>query len=126
MSTAAARARCHHITPLTLPKEKRGKVLGLVESATYQTGETTLEAGDRLLLYTDGIYEVFAGDREFGMEGFLTTLHQHADLPAPALLDRLLDAARAFGGLPEFEDDVCLLTIDIAPDESEPTVVASV
>ncbi len=120
------RARDATITPLTLPKEKRGKVLGLVESATYQTGETTLEAGDRLLLYTDGIYEVFAGDREFGMEGFLTTLHQHADLPAPALLDQLLDAARGFGGSPEFEDDVCLLTIDIAPDESEPTVVASV
>jgi serine phosphatase RsbU (regulator of sigma subunit) len=54
-----------------LPKDKRGKVLGLVESATYQTGQINLQPADRLLLYTDGIYEVFAGNQEFGMDGFM-------------------------------------------------------
>ena len=103
------------ITPLALPKDKRGAVLGLVESASYQTGEASLEAGDRLLLYTDGIYEVFAGDKEFGMEGFMAALHEHASLSASDLMDRLLETARAFGDSKEFEDDVCLLSVDIAP-----------
>ena len=102
------------IIPLALSREKRGKVLGLVESATYQTGEASLETGDRLVLYTDGIYEVFHGDQEFGMDGLLASLHRHARLPASLLLDRLIAAARDFSGAPEFEDDVCLLAIDIA------------
>lgn len=104
------------IIPLALPKDKRGKVLGLMETSMYQTGETTLEAGDRLLLYTDGIYEVFSGDKEFGMDGLLATLQRHAGLAAPEMLDHLLEAARAFGSSQEFEDDVCLLAVDIAPD----------
>lgn len=107
------------IIPLALPKDKRGKVLGLVESSAYQTGQTKLEPGDRLLLYTDGIYEVFDGDKEFGMDGFLAALHTHSNLATPTLLDRLLETARAFGGAQEFEDDVCLLAVDIVPDESK-------
>jgi serine phosphatase RsbU (regulator of sigma subunit) len=107
------------VTPLALAKDKRGKVLGLLESATYQTGESTLEAGDRLLLYTDGISEVFAGDKEFGVEGVTRVLREQAGQGASALLDRLVTTARNFGGLPEFEDDVCLLAIDVAPEEPE-------
>jgi serine phosphatase RsbU (regulator of sigma subunit) len=102
------------IIPLALPREKRGKVLGLVESSKYQTGQAKLAAGDRLLLYTDGIFEVFAGDREYGLDGLISTLSQQAGLPAPALLEALLAAARTFGGSQEFEDDVCLLAIDVA------------
>jgi serine phosphatase RsbU (regulator of sigma subunit) len=48
------------------------------------------------------------------MDGLLASLHRHARLPASLLLDRLIAAARDFSGAPEFEDDVCLLAIDIA------------
>ena len=111
------RERDESINPLALPKDRRGKVLGLVESATYQIGAASLEPGDRLLLYTDGIYEIFAGNQEFGMDGFIAALRRHAGLSAPALLDRLLETARAFGDSQEFEDDVCLLAIDVGPQE---------
>lgn len=98
---------------LPLPQEKRGKVLGLVEQSTYPTGEVALSPGDRLLLYTDGIYEIFNGDREFGLEGLVETLQRHSSLETPLLLDRLLATARAFGAKLEFDDDVCLLGIDL-------------
>ncbi len=103
------------VEELPLPREKRGKVLGFFEQSVYHTCETTLQPGDLLLLFTDGVYEVFAGDKEFGMEGFLATIRRHPALPAPQLLDRILDAARAFGATPSFEDDVCLLAIETAP-----------
>ncbi len=73
-----------------LPLGKRGKVLGLVEQSTYPTSEFALRPGDCLLLYTDGIYEVFNGDREFGMEGMTNTLRRHLSLQVPEMMDRLL------------------------------------
>ena len=101
------------INPLALAKDKRGKVLGLMESSRYQAGEASLGAGDRLLLFTDGIYEIFAGDKEFGMEGFSNAARRHAALPLSPFLDQLLAEALAFGSAQEFEDDVCMLAVDV-------------
>jgi sigma-B regulation protein RsbU (phosphoserine phosphatase) len=99
---------------LPLSREKRGKVLGLVASSAYDTGEATLQPGDRLMLYTDGIYEIFAGEKEFGISGLSTVLRQNLPLPTPQLLDKALQTARVFSGSDVFEDDVCLLAIEIA------------
>jgi serine phosphatase RsbU (regulator of sigma subunit) len=99
---------------LPLPREKRGKVLGLVAASHYETSETALQPGDKLLLYTDGIYEIFEGEKEFGLNGLIATLRQNLTLPSPQLLDRLLQTARAFSLLSDFEDDVCLLLIETA------------
>ena len=105
--------RGRDVALLPLPAEKRGKVLGLVASSAYNTCETLLQPGDRLLLYTDGIYEIFDEEKEFGMGGFLATLRRNTALPTPQLLDRVLESARAFGDTEEFEDDVCLLAMDV-------------
>ncbi|HTR42738.1 MAG TPA: SpoIIE family protein phosphatase [Pseudomonadales bacterium] len=102
------------VEPLPLPREKRGKVLGLVASSHYETGEAALQPGDKLLLYTDGIFEIFEGDKEFGINGLTATLRQNLALPTPQLLDKVLQTARAFSRSNEFEDDVCLLAIDTA------------
>jgi serine phosphatase RsbU (regulator of sigma subunit) len=101
------------------PAGKRGRVLGLFDDGAYETCEGTLPTGDVLLLYTDGIFEIFNGDREFGMDGFTTALREHLALPTPQWLDRILEAARAFGSEDSFEDDVCLLAIEMSdvPDE---------
>jgi sigma-B regulation protein RsbU (phosphoserine phosphatase) len=99
---------------LPLSREKRGKVLGLVASSSYDTGEAALQPGDRLLLYTDGIYEIFSGENEFGINGLTSVLRQNLGLPMPQLLDKVLQSARAFSGSDAFEDDVCLLAIEIA------------
>ena len=99
---------------LPLPREKRGKVLGLAPAAHYETGEAILQPGDKLLLYTDGIFEIFEGDKEFGMNGLMAALRQNPALPTPQLLDNVLQAARNFSLVNDFEDDVCLLAIDTA------------
>ncbi len=102
------------VLPLPLPRENRGRVLGLAEQSAYHTCEVTLQRGDRLLLYTDGIYEIFNGENEFGIEGLTAALQQHFALPTPRLLDRIVETARAFGASTEFGDDVCLLAIETA------------
>jgi serine phosphatase RsbU (regulator of sigma subunit) len=104
------------VEPMFLPKEKRGKVLGLFGQPVYHTCEAMVQPGDILLLYTDGVYEVFQGEKEFGLEGFMATVRQNSARPVPELLDRTLDAARAFGTMQNFEDDVCLLAIETSPE----------
>jgi sigma-B regulation protein RsbU (phosphoserine phosphatase) len=108
------RRRESSVELLSLPREKRGKVLGLVPSSTYDSGEVALQPGDRLLFYTDGIYEIFAGEQEFGINGLTNVLRQNLALLTPQLLDQVLQSARTFSGSDVFEDDVCLLAIDIA------------
>ena len=100
------------VEPMSLPKEKHGKVLGLFEQPVYHTCEARLQPGDILLLYTDGVYEIFEGEKEFGLEGFMAAVRQNSALPVPELLDRTLDTARAFGAMQNFEDDVCLLAVE--------------
>ncbi len=109
------------VETMSLPKEKRGKVLGLFEQPVYHTCEAMVQPGDILLLYTDGVYEIFQGEKEFGLESFKDTVRQNSALPVPDLLDRTLDAARAFGAMQNFEDDVCLLAIETTT-ENPPTL----
>ena len=112
------RARDNAVELLPLPQEKRGKVLGLMSSSSYETCDVTLQAGDRLLLYTDGIYEIFSGDKEFGMNGVITALRQNFALPSSQLLDQLMQSARAFGPSQDFEDDVCLVAVETSVGKS--------
>ncbi len=106
------RAQDGQVELMCPPREKNGKVLGLIASSSYQMCEATLAPGDRLLLYTDGIYEIFAGEKEFGLAGLQAALVRHFTSPTPQLLDRILQTALDFSGGAQFEDDVCLLAVE--------------
>jgi len=76
-----------------------------------------LEAGDRLLVYTDGLVEaVNALGEEFGearLGQFITT---HQDLPAEQFAERLLAEVLGWPGkrsTREQADDITLVVIDV-------------
>jgi phosphoserine phosphatase RsbU/P len=95
-----------------------GLVLGLFRDATYPTGEVSFEAGDRLILYTDGLSEArdaageWFGDRELKTfvsdEGGEPT----ADRCAGALLARLEHWSGHGTARRPFEDDLTIAVID--------------
>ena len=90
-----------------------GPALGMVGDATYRNCQSPLEPGDLILLFTDGIYEVFdAAENEFGSEKLAAALQQHRQLPLDALLDGLIAAARNFSATKSFDDDVCLVALE--------------
>jgi serine phosphatase RsbU (regulator of sigma subunit) len=102
------------VEPLKSYDAGHGPALGLFEKANYPTGSCPLATRDLLVLYTDGIYEVIdKHGNEFGQERLLTEVRQWSELPAEQLFDEMLAAARGFSGMNEFDDDVCLVGVEV-------------
>lgn len=103
------------VTPLSL-SGGHGPALGLFGEAVYPTCQGPLAANDLVLLFTDGLFEVIGGDEqeEFGQQRLLAAARQRVSLPSVRLLDELVAEVRAFAGGADFEDDVCLLGMEVA------------
>lgn len=98
---------------LELPAKLKGPALGLYESAKYGTAKSSLQAGDFVLLFTDGISEVFdVENKEFGEAGMMSVLKAHCRQPVAATLDKLLEIARLHADKKSFDDDVCLVAME--------------
>jgi len=91
--------------------EAGGAVLGPFPSWSYKQEDIDLEAGDRLLLFTDGVTELRspAGD-EFGEDRLIELLIQNRELDADALRARIVQTVVSFGG-GDFQDDATLLVL---------------
>ncbi len=88
----------------------------MIATAKYGNCESLLEPDDVILLFTDGIFEVFdAADHEFGAEKMAAALRQFRNQPLDALLDGLLTTARNFSANKTFDDDVCLIALEAVP-----------
>jgi sigma-B regulation protein RsbU (phosphoserine phosphatase) len=86
-----------------------GFPLGIGADAVYEGGEVSLQAGDVLLLYTDGITERYRPDGEpFGLERLEALLRNGRRLSARALQDTILGEVREFSPSP-LDDDTTLL-----------------
>lgn len=89
----------------------RGMPLGLMPDMQYEENETTLEPGDSILLYSDGLVEAHNPNREmFGFPHLMEVLGQHDD--ESPVIDFLLTQLSSFTGDDwEQEDDVTLVTL---------------
>jgi PAS domain S-box-containing protein len=90
-------------------------ILGcLAETApTESVDEIELTSGDRLILYTDGLVEVFNHEEEMlGVEGFSQLVLDSAKLPLPEMRQAILDGVAAWthGTL---ADDVSLIIVEV-------------
>jgi len=85
--------------------------LGLINESTYETEEETLEEGDRLLLYTDGLREL--EEVEVSDPQFLSLVEASARQPDKVFLDALIQGVRKLSQNTPFVDDVCLVEIHL-------------
>jgi serine phosphatase RsbU (regulator of sigma subunit) len=89
----------------------RGMPLGLMPEMKYEEKEIVLEAGDRVLFYSDGIVEAHdpRGDM-FGFPKLRALVAEHGE--ETSLLDFLMEELYSFVGEGwEQEDDITLLTL---------------
>jgi phosphoserine phosphatase RsbU/P len=100
-----------------------GTVIGRLRRAAYEEIAVDLAAGDRLLLFTDGIPEAASpGGEAFGEERLRAFLASRATLSAEAIAEDLLKEAAAWRGeAATFEDDLTLVTAAVETIGSSPT-----
>ena len=87
-----------------------GPLLTLDPHAGYTSREVELDAGDLLLLYTDGLAEARSGEALFGEDRIGAVLRRDPGQDAHVLCKSLLDAARDFADGP-LTDDLAILAI---------------
>jgi sigma-B regulation protein RsbU (phosphoserine phosphatase) len=104
------------VGPLAMAAHMPGPPLGVRDNALYTVGQGSLAPGDLVLLFTDGVYEVNAPDQtEYGEARLLEAVRGRVGLPTGQLLDDLLADVQRFSGGTGFHDDVCLLSVEVAP-----------
>ena len=90
-----------------------GPVLGQFPGAAYEPGEVAVQAGDKLVLFTDGIVEApDENEREFGEGRLIALVEQQRHLDGAALHQTLLEAVRAHCG-GRLQDDATLMVISV-------------
>jgi sigma-B regulation protein RsbU (phosphoserine phosphatase) len=89
-----------------------GFPVGMLERASFEDRRLTLEPGDRLYFYTDGVIEALAADeREYGIDRLLATIGRQRDLPLRAAIDTIAAEVHDWSN-GRLQDDVSLLALE--------------
>ena len=118
-------ARAGHEPPMVYRKatnsvesvEPPGMAAGIDDGEVFERSladfSLTLDTGDLLLLYTDGVIEAENGnEEEFGLERLRETLLGSAPRGAQAVVDAVSDAVTAFAGSAPQSDDITLIAVE--------------
>ncbi len=91
--------------------EVGGMPLGIMENVAYQSGTVTLQSGDWLVIFTDGVVEAENNaQQEYGEVRLTTMLNAGVMLTPAALLSSIMvDLDRFVGTAPQHDDVTCLL-----------------
>lgn len=110
-----------HPPPLHLSREtgeitsigNGGMPVGLLEDATFSSVSCQLEAGDRLLVYSDGTVECTDGEANlYGTERMVNRSKALKDESAQEMCNKLDQDFCQWNGDKPFDDDVSLLVIE--------------
>ena len=90
-----------------------GMPLGLLRGMVYEEHEATVEPGDSVLFYSDGLVEAHDPQREmFGFPRLQKLFGEHVDRRGAELIAGLLQELERFTGSGwEQEDDITLVTL---------------
>lgn len=108
-----------HPSPVFLPLggqarrvEGAGFPIGMIDQAVFEEERLTLEPGDRLYCYTDGVIEALnAAEEEYGIDRLMFEMDRSRDLPLRTSLDAIAQSVRDWCG-GRLRDDVSLLGVE--------------
>ena len=96
--------------------ESTSTILGCFDNAVSQDSSVriALEAGDRVMLYTDGFTETFdSRDEMLGVEGLAEIARETSSLPLPLMKQKILDRVADWRKGPAV-DDMSLILLEVS------------
>ncbi|MBX3299222.1 MAG: SpoIIE family protein phosphatase [Acidobacteria bacterium] len=92
--------------------ESGGLPLGLMTIAQYEPGEITLEKGDAIVVYSDGVSEANnLAEEEFGLERLRAVVKNNLSRSASGIRDKVESALSEFTGTAPANDDITLVIV---------------
>jgi len=108
--------------PLSIDPGIPGPALAVMASYPYRNFSLSLEPGDKVLLYTDGVCEAENGDGvEYAEHRLQQTIQANCTLSIRDLVHRILDDVEQFAYQQELGDDVCLIGFTFNGREQAPS-----
>ena len=106
----------HNPVFLITPKETRtvdasGTPIGMLAGMRYSTERINFPPGSRLLLYTDGLTEVYQEEEEFGSDRLMEAFAETGQTPAQEVLTRIWSTLNAFSGSAPQVDDMTAVSL---------------
>jgi sigma-B regulation protein RsbU (phosphoserine phosphatase) len=110
---------CGHPPPLILRAgggeeilTQHNTALGIFHSSQYNDGHAQMNAGDILVLYTDGVIELMNQRGEaFGIQCLVQVIRENQALAAADLISKVIEAVGVFSGHLGFLDDFTLVIV---------------
>jgi len=94
-----------------------GKIIGVIKDTGYETKIFDIQDQDKLMLYTDGIFEQFNNEDEvYGEDRLKKMIIKNQYLPCPSLLNNIVEDLENFLGYKNKiskDDDITILGIQI-------------
>jgi len=92
--------------------ETGGMALGVMDEFPYQRDEISLDVGDLLIIYSDGIPDATNEfDHPFGEKRLVALTQELREKPAMEILDGIIEAVQAHEGSTEQLDDLTLVVL---------------
>jgi len=99
---------------ITEHNTKKGRPLGILPCKGLDQGDLAVQAGDLLVLYTDGIDEAMNRSRQtFGKERILDVIRKNSSKTPKEILQAFFQAVQAYAGPAPQHDDMTLVVIRI-------------
>ena len=94
-----------------------GRVLGLLPADDIDSEKLTLQPGETLVLFTDGVSEAFDRNQElFGEERLLGELTQSCARGASEITTGVVEAVRRHAATAKQSDDITIVSVRYAPE----------
>ncbi len=112
-------ANCGHDLPILLRDsgeteylKEGGQVLGITRDAVYEERPLFLNRGDIVVLYTDGVTEVFDSQgRQFGIERLIGAVRENRNKTCDEIQDAVYDAVKRFASPQHVFDDLTMIVL---------------
>jgi sigma-B regulation protein RsbU (phosphoserine phosphatase) len=115
---SVAFANAGHVAPLLIrhdgvtPLKSTDLVVGLIATAKYRNQRVTLEAGDSLVMFTDGVTEAEnESEQELGLDPIALLVSTMHGAHASKILDAIEHHVQTFIGDAPAADDVTLMAL---------------